>query len=68
MVKNPFTTDEDRIAALALAHGRINPAAVQRRIQALRDQLLALTTSKAGARVNKRAPSRGGNQKPTRAS
>ena len=27
--------DEDRIAALARAHGRINPAAVQRRIQAL---------------------------------
>ena len=45
----------DLIAALAIAHGRINPAAVQRRIQALSNQLLTLTTSKAGARVNKRA-------------
>ena len=58
----------DLIAALAIAHGRINPAAVQRRIQALSNQLLTLTTSKAGARVNKRALSDEATQSPTRAS
>jgi Integrase core domain len=68
VINHPSTTDEDRIAALALAHGRINPAAVQRRIQALTDQLLKLTTSKAGARVNKRAPSHEATKSPTRAS
>ena len=44
-------TSVDLIATLAIAHGRINPAAVQRRIQALTGQLHTLTTSKAGARV-----------------
>ena len=58
----------DLIAALAIAHGRINPAAVQRRIQALSTQLLTLTTSKAGARVNKRALSDEATKSPTRAS
>ncbi len=58
----------DLIAALAIAHGRINPAAVQRRIQALSNQLLTLTTSKAGARVNKRALSDEATKSPTRAS
>jgi hypothetical protein len=68
VVKHSSTTDEDRIAALALAHGRINPAAVQRRIQALTNQLLTLTTSKAGARRSKRAPSNEATKSPTRAS
>jgi hypothetical protein len=67
VIKHPSTT-ADRIAALALDHGRINPAAVQRRIQALTNQLLTLTTSKAGARVNKRAPSHQATKSPTRAS
>ena len=58
----------DLIAALAIAHGRINPAAVQRRIQALSNQLLTLTTSKAGARVNKRALLDEATKSPTRAS
>jgi hypothetical protein len=34
----------------------------------LTDQLLTLTTSKAGARVNKRAPSNEATKSPTRAS
>jgi hypothetical protein len=67
VIKHPSTTD-DRIAALALAHGRINPAALQRRIQALTDQLLTLTTSKAGTCANKRAPSHEATKSPTRAS
>jgi hypothetical protein len=62
------TTTQDRIAALALVHGRINPAATQRRIQALTNQLLTLTTSKAGARVAKRALSNEATKSPTRAS
>lgn len=68
LINHPSMTDESRIAALAIAHGRINPAAVQRRIQALTNQLLMLTTSKAGARVNKRAPSNEATKSPTRAS
>jgi hypothetical protein len=62
------TTPVDLIAALALAHGRINPAAAQRRIQALTNQLLTLTTSKAGARTSKRAPSNEATKNPMRAS
>jgi hypothetical protein len=62
------TSSEDLIEDLAIAHGRINPAAVQRRIQALTNQLLALTTSKPGARVNKRARSNEATKTPTRAS
>lgn len=61
-------TPVDLIAALALAQGRINPAATQRRIQALANQLLTLTTSKPGARVNKRALSNEATKSPTRAS
>jgi hypothetical protein len=68
LINHPSMTDENRIAALAIAHGRINPAAVQRRIQALTNQLLTLTTSKARARVNKRAPSHEATNSPTRAS
>jgi hypothetical protein len=68
VIQHPSTTDEDRIAALAIAHGRINPAATQRRIQALANSLLTLTTSKAGARVTKRALSNEATKTPTRAS
>jgi hypothetical protein len=67
-VINHPDTPVDLIAALAVAHGRINPAAVQRRIQTLTNQLLTLTTSKSGARVNKRALSREATKSPTRAS
>jgi hypothetical protein len=67
VINHPTTTVDD-IAALALAHGRINPAATQRRIQALANQLLILTTSKAGNRVTKRALSNEATKTPTRAS
>ncbi|HEX3285695.1 MAG TPA: transposase family protein [Mycobacterium sp.] len=62
------TTPVDLIATLAVDQGRINPAAVQRRIQAMTNQLLTLTTSKTGAHVNKRAPSNQATKTPTRAS
>ncbi len=39
--------DEDK-AILADTHTAINPAAVQRQIQALTDELLTITTNKAG--------------------
>jgi hypothetical protein len=72
VVKHSSTTDEDRIAALAIAHGRINPAATQRRIQALANSLLTLTTSKAApgatAPLTKRARSREATNHPSRAS
>ena len=66
-IAHPATT-EDCIAFLAVAHGRINPAATQRRIQALTHQLFTLATSKAGARVNKRAFPNEATKSPTRAS
>jgi hypothetical protein len=62
------TMTVDRIASLARAQGLINPAATQRRIQALSAQLLKMTTSKAGARLNKRALSNEATKSPTRAS
>lgn len=62
------TSSEDLIIDLAIAHGQINPAAVQRRIQALTNELLTLTTSKADARSSKRAPSNEATKSPTRAS
>ena len=65
---NHPATSADLIETLAVSHGRINPAAVQRRIQALTDQLLAMTTSKANARINTRALSRAATKSPTRAS
>jgi Integrase core domain len=68
VINHPCSTDENRIMALAQAHGRINPAAAQRRIQALTNQLFTLTTSKAGARVSKRASSNDATMSPTRAS
>jgi hypothetical protein len=71
VIDHPTMTD-DRIAALAIVHGRINPAATQRRIQALTNQLLTLTTSKAGPkakiRVATRALSNEATKSPTRAS
>jgi hypothetical protein len=66
------TMTEGHIVGLATAQGRINPAATQRRIQALTTQLLTLTTSKAGhqtnARATTRAPSNEATKSPTRAS
>ena len=51
VIDHPTTTVDD-IAALPLAHGRINPAAVQRQVQSLTDQLLTLATSKAGRQLS----------------
>lgn len=66
------TTTADRIAALARTHALVNPAATQRRIQALTAQLLTMTTSKANpatrARVPKRALSNEATNTPSRAS
>lgn len=70
-IDHPAMTD-DRIAALARTHAKINPAATQRRIQALSAQLLKIATSKAGptpkAQVTKRARSREATNPPSRAS
>jgi Integrase core domain len=68
LINHPSMIDEDRIKELTLAQGRINPAAVQRRIHALTNQLLTKATSKASAGVNKRALSREATTTPTRAS
>jgi hypothetical protein len=61
-----------RIVALTRTYSLINPAATQRRIQALTAELLKMTTSKAGpatkAQLNKRARSRGATNPPSRAS
>ena len=65
---NHPTSSEDLITDLAIAHGRINPAAVQRRIHDLTNQLLTMTTSKARARRSKRAPSNEATKTPIRAS
>jgi hypothetical protein len=65
---NHSTMTEDRMIGLAIAQGRINPAAVRRRIQTLTNQLLTMTTSKAGARVTRRALSHETTNSPTRAS
>jgi hypothetical protein len=66
-IDHPTMTVE-RIVALTRTYSLINPAATQRQIQALTTQLLTMTTSKAGARVNKRAPSNEATKSPTRAS
>lgn len=68
LINHPSLTDEDRIVALTLVQSKINPAAVQRRIQTLASQLLTMTTSKAGASVNKRALPHKMTKTPTRAS
>jgi hypothetical protein len=69
---NHPTMTADRIAALARTHALINPAAIQRQIQALTDQLLTMTTSKTGfttrTRVPKRALSNEATNPPSRAS
>ena len=69
---NHPTMTEGRILGLARAQGRINPAATQRRIHALTNQLLTLTSSKAGpttnARAAMRAPSNEATSSSTRAS
>jgi hypothetical protein len=63
---NHPTMTEGRIVGLATAHGRINPAATQRRIQALTNQLLTLTSSKAGSKTNARAAKRALSNEATR--
>ena len=55
---NHPTMTEDRIVGLTVAQGRINPAATQRRLQALTNHLLTLATSKAGAKTIARAATR----------
>ena len=69
---NHPTMTEGRILGLARAQGRINPAATQRRIHALTNQLLTLTSGKAGpttnARAAMRAPSNEATSSSTRAS
>jgi hypothetical protein len=45
--RHAAVSDHDK-AILADTHTRLNPAAIQRQIQALTDQLLTLTTSKVG--------------------
>jgi hypothetical protein len=70
-IDHPAMTVE-RIVALTRTYSLINPAATQRRIQALTAELLKMTTSKAGpatkAQVNKRARSREATNPPSRAS
>jgi hypothetical protein len=70
-IDHPTMTVE-RIVALTRTYSLINPAATQRRIQALTAELLKMTTSKAGpgakAQVNKRARSREATNPPSRAS
>jgi transposase InsO family protein len=68
LIHHPSMVDENHIVALTLAQGKINPAAVQRRIQALSKQLLLLTMSKPGDCVNKRARPNEATKNPTRAS
>jgi hypothetical protein len=62
----------DRIVALKRTYSLINPAAIQRQIQALTTQLFTLTASKAPAGiptpVTKRARSREATNPPKRAS
>ena len=69
---NHPTMTEGRIVGLATTQGRINPVATQRRIHALTNQLLTLTSGKAGpttnARAAMRAPSNEATSSSTRAS
>jgi hypothetical protein len=66
------TSTVARIVALTRTYSLINPAATQRQVQALTDQLLTITTAKVGhtteAQVNKRARLREATNPPTRAS
>jgi hypothetical protein len=61
-------TAVQRIVSLTRTYSLINPAAIQRQIGSLTAQLLVMTTSKADASVNKRAPSHEATKSPTRAS
>src|SRR6478735_6427918 len=63
---NHPTMPQGRIVGLATAQGRINPAATQRRIHALTNQLLTLTSSKAGPKINARAATRALSNEATR--
>lgn len=56
-IKHHAIADEHK-ATMTRTHPRINPAATQRQIQALTDQLLALTTSKAGPKRKTPVPTR----------
>lgn len=49
---------DHRKAVLARTYASINPAAVQRQIQALTTELLTLTTSKAGPKIKAPVPTR----------
>lgn len=65
------TITDDRKVALTRMHVLINPAATQRRIQQLSDQLLTLTehkTKSKRARTSKRASPDEATKPPTRAS
>ncbi|GLP79966.1 hypothetical protein TUM20984_13860 [Mycobacterium antarcticum] len=66
-IDHPNTTVQ-RIVALTRTYSMVNPAAVQRQIHSLTAQLLAMTTSKADASINKRARSNEATKSPTRAS
>jgi Integrase core domain len=70
-IDHPTMTVE-RIVTLTRSYSLINPAAIQRRIQALTAELLKIATSKAGpaakAQVNKRARSHEATNPPSRAS
>jgi hypothetical protein len=63
---------DDRKAAMTRTHALINPAAIQRQIQALTARLLTMTSSKRGfttrARIPKRAQSHEATKPPKRAS
>jgi hypothetical protein len=63
---------DDRKAAMTRTHALINPAAIQRQIQALTARLLTVTTSKRGSttrtRIPKRAQSHEATKPPKRAS
>ena len=48
-------TDEDK-AAMTKTQTQINPAATQRRIQQLSEQLLAITTNKPSTRIRRKTP------------
>jgi hypothetical protein len=56
-IQHPTITTKAK-DALTRAYARINPAAVQREIQALTAELLVLTTAKAAARAKPTLPKR----------
>jgi hypothetical protein len=56
---------DHRKAVLARTYASINPAAVQRQIQALTAELLTLTTSKAGPKTKAPVPTRASSNEST---